>query len=236
MVFNMLHLLPNTFFDEQPIKFLLPEGLCEIIEKLDGLIAESEKNGRRFLLKIMPGSEHARRLPILLLNEHSDTKNIEEIAMKICDGGHFGLISDAGVPMVADPGSLLVDALRKKGYASIVALPGPSSILLALQLSGFSGQKFMFHGYLPRESFERIQALKNMEKVKGVTHICIETPYRNEQFLRDCKEALQPTTRLCIAASLTMEAQSVQVHEIRVWRRKEELLGKQPVVFLIRNE
>lgn len=232
-----LYLLPNVFDDSQSPVGLLPEGLSALLQSLQGLIAESERTGRRYLIKLLPQSPCARTLPILLLNEHSTKETYEEIIHKIVQGERWGLISDAGLPTLADPGSQLVHQLRRRGVADIHALPGPSSVVLALMLSGLDAQKFAFHGYLPKESVERKKMLKDLERYSArtaMTQICIETPYRNNALFADCLAVFDETTFLCVACQLTFDDQTVQTYTIREWKEKRFLVGKQPAVFLFR--
>jgi 16S rRNA (cytidine1402-2'-O)-methyltransferase len=228
-----LYILPNVFTDEQSPKGLLPEGLSDIIGSLSGLIAESERAGRRYLLKLLPKSEFARSLPIELLNEHSAPGVIQELSQKIRAGETWGLISDAGLPILADPGSSLVAALRNKGYGHIMAVPGPSSIVLSLLLSGFNGQKYTFNGYPPKEKAERLKVLRSIEKDAVPTHIFIETPYRNQAFFQDCLEALSGGTKLCLATAVTLPSQQIQVNSVETWKKSNTEVPKEPTVFLI---
>jgi 16S rRNA (cytidine1402-2'-O)-methyltransferase len=228
-----LYILPNVFSDEQSPKGLLPEGLSEIIASLNGLIAESERTGRRYLLKMLPKSDFARSLPIVLLNEHSLSEVVRDLSRKIIEGETWGLISDAGLPILADPGSTLVAALRGKGYDRIIAVPGPSSIILALLLSGFNGQKYTFNGYPPKEKAERLTVLRSIEKGDVPTHIFIETPYRNQAFFQDCLEALSGGTKLCLATALTLPTQQLQVYSVDAWKKSNTVVPKEPTVFLI---
>jgi len=225
-----LYLLPNMFDEKQDSHLLLPEGLRELIATVDGLIAERERTGRRYVIKM--GHPNARNMPIYVLNEH--TRDFSDITDLIAQGRTLGLISDAGMPGVADPGSELVTALRKRGVTDIKAIPGPSSILLALVLSGLGGQNFAFHGYLPRESEKRRQVLKRLEHIQKQTHIFIETPYRNNVFFHDCCAILSPSTQLCIASQLTFPDESVRVQAIREWKKISEI-AKIPTVFLFRS-
>lgn len=230
-----LYLLPNVFSDEQSPQGLLPEGIPDIIASLQGLIAESERTGRRYLLKMLPKSDFARALPIVLLNEHSPGSCVEELTQKIIQGESWGLISDAGLPILADPGSLLVSSLRNRKYTQITAIPGPSSIILALLLSGFDGQKYTFHGYPPKEKADRFHTLRLLEKDSVPTHIFIETPYRNQALFSECLEVLPGAAKLCVATALTLPNQQIQVHTIEAWKKIPTEVPKEPTVFLIFN-
>ena len=230
-----LYLLPNCFDDAQSPLLLLPEGLSTLVQSLTGLIAESERAGRRYLLKLLPGSSFARSLPIFCLNEHSQKAEVEALAQKLTLQETWGLISDAGMPVSADPGSLLVRLLRRKGAVRIRAIPGPSSVLLALVASGLSGQAFSFHGYLPREREERRHAIELLQKESarsGMTQICIETPYRNAAFFEDCLAVLDDRTELCVACRLTYDDESVHTKTVGEWKRAPFEIRKEPTVFL----
>lgn len=230
-----LYLLPNVFNDEQASNLLLPEGLSQILVSLDGLIAESERAGRRYLIKLLQGSPVARNMPIYLLNEHSSRREYDELAVSIIKGKTLGLISDAGMPAIADPGSELVRFLRKRGEKKIHVIPGPSSIFLALASSGLSGQHFSFRGYLPKEKKERVEAIKRFEKESKrdkATQIFIETPYRNKVMLQDLLEALEPATELAVASHMTFADEKVYMHTVGEWRTMSIDLEKAPTVFL----
>jgi 16S rRNA (cytidine1402-2'-O)-methyltransferase len=230
-----LYLLPNCFDDAQPPLLLLPEGLSGLILGLTGLIAENERTGRRYLIKLLSGSSFARSLPIFCLNEHSSDADYEALVQKIASGEIWGLISDAGMPGIADPGSRLVHRLRTKDLGRIRVIPGPSSILLALIASGLDGQRFSFHGYLSRESAERRRELIRMEKERGVAHVCIETPYRNGVFFADCLAVLNDRTQLCVACRLTYEDESVQTHLVGTWKKLPSTIRKEPTVFVFKD-
>jgi len=230
-----LYLLPNTFEDSQSPNLLLPVGLKDIVSSLDGLIAESERAGRRYLLKVTEKDPRAREIPIFLLNEH--TKDISEAIERISRGEIIGLVSDAGMAGIADPGAEVVSALRKRGIHDIHAIPGPSSIFLALVLSGLGGQRFSFHGYLPRDPALRKKMLCQMEKEseqKKMTQICIEAPYRNKALFADCLSVLSPTTTLAIARNLTLPDEKVEVRTIGQWRKCKGTFAKEPMTFVFR--
>lgn len=229
-----LYLLPNVFDDEQMPFLLLPEGLPTIVEQLDGLIAESERTGRRYLLKVLSRAPSARTLPIYLLNEHSSRGDCDILIEKIARGETLGLISDAGLPTIADPGALLVRLLRQKGFVAIKAIPGPSSIFLALMLSGLNAQSFTFHGYLPKEATARTQLLRRMEREPDHTHVFIETPYRNKVLLQECLTTLSDGTMLAIASNLTLADEEFDIHPVRIWKTLSSFTPRKlPSVFLI---
>jgi len=205
-----LHLLPNLLHPEASFPFQPPA--------IDALIAESEKGGWMYLKRFT-----IPKVPIYLLNEH--TKSLSEL-LTIREKS-VGLISDAGLPCLADPGASLVAAARLQG-AQIYAYPGPSSIFLGLMLSGFSGQRFTFHGYAPKEL--RVGKLE-----KGMTHIFIEAPYRNQRFLEFLVQSLKNEDQLCIACNLTAPAEKVISQAVSEWKRHPlPSIDRQPTVFLVR--
>lgn len=223
-----LLLLPNLLDEELPYEPFLPASVPVAIASIRGIIAESEKAARRYLRKFLP-HEVFSKMPIALLNEH--TSDLAALLRPIEEGETWGLISDAGLPCVADPGSDLVWLARRKGIA-VQTFVGPSSILLALQLSGLCGQRFAFHGYLPREIPDLEKRLKELEKKEG-TQIWIEAPYRSAKMLSTLIAILQPTTRLCVAVQLTTPQERVVSQTIADWKRNSLTLEKEPAVFLL---
>ncbi len=227
-----LYLLPNLLDDELPDHTpFLPANIGTIIAKLDGVICESEKPARRFLSRFKKA-----QLPLVLLNEHTKEEELAALIEPLEKGGTWGLLSDAGLPCIADPGALVVKLARKKGIA-IEAIVGPSSLIMALMLSGFSGQHFSFHGYLPREKDlrkVRFRALEQKSKKEQSSEIFMEAPYRNQELLQDLLAELQGPTNLAVACDLTSPTQEVFVKTIREWK-KEPLpnLHKRPCIFIV---
>lgn len=214
----MLILLPNLIAENTEEASFTPI-VAKKIDTLQGLIAESEKEGRRYLKRFN------KQLPILLLNEH--TKDLKPLIDPIKKGETWGLITDAGLPCLADPGYLLVDAIRKINKP-IDALVGPSSIILALMLSGLPSQSFWFHGYLPYE------LTKGLKLEKSVTHLFIEAPYRNEKSFSKLLTALPPHARLGIAMSLMSPEQKVLVKSVSEWQKEAvPSFHKIPAIFLV---
>ncbi len=229
-----LYLLPNLLDEAQSWEPFLPKSVQETVATLDGLIAESEKAGRRYLRRFVDHDRMAAT-PIRLLNEHTPPSEIGELLQPILKGEQWGLISDAGLPCVADPGSPLVLMAQEKKIR-LAAIPGPSSMMMALQLSGLCGQRFAFHGYLPRELPDLKRALQEIEtrsKQEDATQIWIEAPYRSGKMASFAIETLQPSTLFCIALDLTFLSQSVRTQPVLRWRKETLEIGKQPAVFLM---
>lgn len=208
-----LYLLPNVLHEESSWSYTPPP--------LNALIAESEKGGYAYLKRL-----HIPKVPVYLLNEH--TERPEELLRIPQD--HVGLISDAGLPCLADPGSALVAIAKKKGI-EVQAIAGPSSIIMALQLSGFSGQAFTFHGYFPREEKDLTAKLRSLPK--GMAHLFIETPYRTEKLFKLILASLQPRDLLCMALELMGPQQFVETHSVQDWRNRQIPTGKPRAVFVI---
>lgn len=233
----MLYLFPNLLAEHESHSDDLPKSVDAAVTQIQTLIAESEKEGRRFLKRFAFEGRSFRDIPIRLLNEHSSEKDKIELFREISQGGIWGLISDCGMPCLADPGADLVLMAREKGIP-IQTFAGPSSILFALVLSGLGGQRFAFHGYLPKEEPELAQELKRIEKIsrqERAAQLFIETPYRNNKLLEKMLSALDSNTWICIACDLTLQCQFVQTKKVGDWRKAPlPDLNKRPTVFIIK--
>jgi 16S rRNA (cytidine1402-2'-O)-methyltransferase len=229
-----LLLLPNLLGDVRHHEIFLPPSVDKAVASLDGLIAESVQAGRRYLSRFET-SKPAHDIPIALYNEHTPDKDIDFLLEPIKSGQRWGVVSDCGLPCVADPGSRLVARARLLGI-NIQAFVGPSSILLALMQSGLPGQKFYFHGYLNKESAERrkeIQKLQKASAIEEVTQIFIETPYRNQQMLESLLETLNDDVSLCVAWDLTSPQQGLLSQPVAVWKKSPlPNLSKKCAIFL----
>jgi 16S rRNA (cytidine1402-2'-O)-methyltransferase len=240
-----LYLFPNLLADLESHAAYLPTSIDAAVAQISGLIAENEKEGRRFLRRFSFNPPHSatlsktfRDIPIRLLNEHSTEGDKKELLKEIKQGGKWGLVADCGMPCLADPGADLVLMARENGIP-VETFAGPSSILFALVLSGLGGQRFTFHGYLPKEQDQLIQELKRIEKISSKeksTHLCIETPYRNCRLLEKMLAVLEGQTWLCVACDLTLPSQYVQTMQIKDWKKKPPPdLDKRPAVFVLKS-
>ncbi|MFM9945232.1 MAG: SAM-dependent methyltransferase [Bacteroidia bacterium] len=198
-------------------------------------IVESEKAARAFLKAIehpTPQSDFVFHL----LNEHSREREDLTPFFKNClKGQTLGLLSDAGIPCVADPGNRAV-AFAHKNKIKIIPLSGPSSIYMALMASGFNGQNFTFHGYLPVEQALRIKKIKAIEQSllsTGETQLFMETPYRNEKLLEQILNLLRPKTKLCLAVNIGNENENIVSKEVAEWKITDLKIHKEPSLFLI---
>ena len=213
----------------------LPAPALEQIRRLKDFVAENAKSARAFLSAV---GCSPRELSLTELNEHTAASELPRLLQPLREGRPLGLLSEAGCPAIADPGAALVEAAHGEGFR-VVPLVGPSSITLALVASGLEGQRFAFCGYLPREAAgrtRRIHELEQRSRRERETEIFIETPYRNDALFAALLEACAAGTRLCVAADLTLESESVRARTIAQWRRARSAIGKRPAVFLLLAE
>lgn len=232
---SKIYLLPNTLGDNDPCD-VIPQRLFKLINEIDHYIVENEKNARRFLIK-SGIKKPIDDLHFFLLNKHTDKNQLQSYLKVVLQGNNAGVISDAGMPGVADPGADLV-SLAHKHNIQVVPLVGPSSVFLALMASGMNGQHFTFNGYLPVRSNERVQSLRKLEKrsaEEGSTQIFMETPYRNTQVIESIIKTCRPETMLCIAANLSLPDEYIRTMTIREWRNNLPSLHKKPAMFLLKG-
>ncbi len=232
MKHGILYLIP-TFLTEDNFK-VLPDEVIKTTHTLSHFVVEEEKTARRFLKRIshpVPQPEFIFHLH----NEHTGNEDLPAVIQLLKEGTSIGLLSEAGCPGVADPGSALVNLAHEQNVR-VVPFVGPSSILLSLMGSGFNGQSFCFHGYLPRDPKQRQQRMKDLERTvikSGQTQIFIETPYRNMQLLEDLMNTLQEDTKLCIACELTGANEHIRTKTIKVWQKNLPDFHKKPCIFLL---
>lgn len=229
---SKLYLIPSPLGDNEPAE-VLPASVLALLPQIRTYVAEEVRTVRRFLSRAgLKG--HIDELEFHVLSEHTTPAEVEAL-LPLFDGGDVGLVSEAGLPAVADPGSALVALCHRHGI-EVVPLVGPSSLMLALMASGLNGQGFAFRGYLPAKSDQLRSALKDIEKQSrtlGQSEIFIETPYRNDSLLAEMLSTLSPDTRLCLAADLTLPTQFIMTRTISQWRRQSITIGKRPCVFII---
>jgi 16S rRNA (cytidine1402-2'-O)-methyltransferase len=229
-----LFLVPNLLGIVSP-DAVLPRKTIDIARGLRHFVVETPKVARQFLKSL--GSNHAlQTLQLSELNEHTPPDRIEPMLGPAFSGEDLGLLSDAGCPGVADPGSALVAAAHRAGVA-VVPLVGPSALLLALMASGMNGQAFAFHGYLPAKPHPRALALRALEHDvarTGATQLFIEAPYRNEAMIDAVISSCSPTLRFCIAVDLSLPSEQILSRSIAAWRKgARPALAKRPAIFLL---
>jgi 16S rRNA (cytidine1402-2'-O)-methyltransferase len=228
-----LYLIPNTL-SESPWQNALPAGVADIIAGLSFFIAEDIRNSRRFIKKVVPGTD-VESLRFFELNKHTSIPEKEQMMVPLREGSDTGIISEAGCPGVADPGSDIVRMAHQQDH-QVVPLVGPSSFLLALMASGLNGQNFAFSGYLPVKQAERMKTIRQLEKTAvstGQTQIFMETPYRNNQMMADLIRTCHPATLLCVASDLTSGNEFVMTRSVGEWSKQIPNLDRHPSVFLL---
>ena len=232
-----LYLIPNTL-GKVALLEVLPIAVKKKIEDIDIYIVESEKSARRFIKTICPDKSQ-EKLKLFTLNKFTETLEIPNYLNPCIEQGEsIGLISDAGCPAVADPGSEVVRLAHEKNI-KVVPIVGPSSILLAMMASGMNGQNFAFNGYLPIDKNERKAMLKKLEK-RSFDHkqaqAFIETPYRNQNLLEDLCRVLHPNTRICVACDLTLSSEYIKTLSAREWLNNKVDLHKRPAIFVLQKD
>lgn len=228
MANGTLYLIPVALGDSGRTIEHLPE-----VAELADFVVENCKSARRHIKRLGVKAPLAA-IEMQVLDEHTRSEAVPALLAPLLAGRDVGLMSEAGCPGIADPGAALVE-LAHRHSIRVVPLIGPSAILLALMASGLNGQRFAFHGYLPSARFDRESKIRELEKeseVRGMTQICIEAPYRNQHLLTSLIECARPTTRLCLAANLTLPAEAVRTKTIAEWKKAIPDLHKQPAVFL----
>lgn len=230
-----LYLIP-TPLGESGFEAGLPAINHQILQRMDVFIVEELRTARRFLRKA-GYSRDFETVTFYLLNEHTPDHEALSMLQKADTGQHIGLLSEAGLPCVADPGNIIVRQAHQRGIR-VIPLTGPSSIMLSLMASGFNGQNFVFHGYLPVKPEDRVKSLRGLEAAllhDNQTQIFIETPYRNLQMLESIVKTCRPSVMLCIAVDLTLETEWIRSMSISEWKKQHPLIHKRPAVFLLGN-
>lgn len=229
-----LYLIPVTLGDT-PLQRVLPDYNTAVVRSLRHFIVEEVRTARRFLKQVDRGID-IDALTFYPMGKHADAAAFSAYLEPLRRGEDVGVISEAGCPAVADPGADIVAIAQREGL-HVVPLVGPSSILLAVMGSGFNGQSFAFHGYLPIDGGARARRLKQLEAravAEDQTQLFIETPYRNTRLFADICAACSPRTRLCVAAGLTTEHEYIRTRRLSEWKKTGlPDLGKVPAIFLI---
>lgn len=227
-----IYLIPSEMGEQSPER-LFPAFNLSIIREVNYYIVENVRTARRFIKKIIP-DKNIEQTVFYEINKHAPAEQVAEMMKPLYAGENMGIISEAGMPCIADPGNLIVAEAHKKGV-SVVPLVGPNSIIMALIASGFNGQDFSFHGYVPIKDDRKktIQMWESIALRTGQTQIFMETPYRNVQLFNDLLMLLRPTTRLCIATDITLPSESIKTLTIAEWKKCTPDIQKRPSIFLI---
>ena len=244
---GLLYLIPSPIGDVAPAE-VIPQSVLELLPRINHFVVEELRTVRRYLSNAgLKGKIDS--LNFYLLNEHTPKEQVEKYLQILLSGEDVGLISEAGLPAVADPGAYLVE-LAQRADIEVVPLAGPSSLMMALMASGLNGQCFAFNGYLPVKEPDRSKEIKELERLsakRGQSQIFIETPYRNERLLADFLQHCAPSTRLTVAADISMPTQFIKTKSIEEWRRIVAkgaagaadtakggfVIGKRPCVFIL---
>jgi 16S rRNA (cytidine1402-2'-O)-methyltransferase len=228
-----LFLIPSPLAPETANEITLPM-VKDICRGLRYFLVENERESRRFLSSL--GMEvPIHELHFAPLNKDTEEQELSALMAPMKEGFDMGILSDAGCPGVADPGSMAVAFAHKMGY-QVMPLPGPSSILLALMGSGFNGQSFVFHGYLPLDKSDRLKAIRRLEseaKGKRQSQIFMETPYRNNAMLDDLLKTCEPQSKLFIGAGITSKDALIRTQSISQWKKSTPDLHKIPCIFIL---
>ena len=233
MTYGKLYLIPSPLGGNDPAE-VIPAPVLERMRSLHCFVVEEVRTARRYLSRAGLKGQIAD-LEFHELNEHTAPAEVDRFLPLFLDGQDVGLISEAGLPAVADPGALLVALCHRNGI-EVVPLVGPSSLMLALMGSGLNGQSFAFNGYIPAKTEERRSALRALEKRSAAAHqtqILIETPYRNDALFADMLACLGARTQVTVAADLTQRDAFIRTLSVADWKRKPVVIGKRPCVFLI---
>ena len=229
---GVLYLIPSVIAENTEKQVLSPQ-ILEVCFHTKIFLAENIRTARRFISSLGMGIS-IPDLQFFVLDKNTPDQEVPELLQAVLNGNDVGVISEAGCPGVADPGARAV-AWAHKHEVRVVPLVGPSSILLALMASGFSGQSFAFHGYIPVKGPERVQAIKQLEREAkgGQTQIFMETPYRNNQLLADILQHCHGASRLCIARGVTGEQEFIKTLPVAGWKKAQPDLHKIPTIFLL---
>lgn len=228
-----LWLIP-TLLAPGPPEAVIPAAALATTRRLSFFIAENEKTARRYL-KAAGTSVALNDLEFAVLNKHTPPEDVPALCAPLLEGRDAGLISEAGMPGVADPGAAVAAWCHQNGI-TVKPLTGPSSILLALAASGFNGQQFTFHGYLPIDGRERKKSLKQLERSaeeEGFSQIFMETPFRNDKLLNDLLNVCRPGTHLCIARDITGDTELIKTAPLSFWKKQKPVLRKHPAIFIL---
>lgn len=228
-----LFLIPNLISDTEPDK-VLPIYNFNIISSIKYFICEDIRTTRRFLKKINKSIDISS-VEFFELNKHTSQKDYLTYLNPLKEGYDIGIISESGLPCIADPGNIIVQMAHNIGI-KVVPLSGPSSIFMALMASGMNGQNFAFNGYLPIEKSSRISKIKQLEikSIKeGQTQIFMETPFRNEKLFKELLEILNPNTYLCVAINITSNDEFILTKKISEWKKETIDVDKKNCLFII---
>jgi len=232
MTKGKIYLIPSFLGEDNPN--IIPQQIKDVVQTLDIFIVEQARTARRYLRAIGFMKNFDTEVTIHEMDKHAKAVSYDTLLKDIAIGKNIGVISEAGSPCIADPGSDLVAHAHKRGI-EVVPLVGPNAILLALIGSGFNGQQFTFNGYLPLTTPERIKKIKQLEAGlgSGTTQLFMETPFRNQKLLDELLRTCHADTKLCIACDLTLPTQLIRTQKIADWKKSPPNLQKRYSVFVM---
>jgi 16S rRNA (cytidine1402-2'-O)-methyltransferase len=227
-----LYMVPVTLGDTG-FDSTIPAGVLEITRSLRLFAVEEIRTARRYL-RLIDRSFPIDEAQFFSIGKHSSKEELSLFFEKIISGTDAGVMSEAGMPGIADPGAVIAAEAHTRGIR-VIPLTGPSSIMLGLAASGLNGQSFAFNGYLPITPDERTRAIRDLEKkaLEGQTQIFIETPFRNEKMLTDLLNTCRISTKLCIACDITMADETIITKSVDEWKSSRPLLSDRQVVFFL---
>lgn len=228
---GVLYLIPTVIADNS--LGMIPPDIREVIIHTNIYIVENIKTARRFI-KAVYKEKNIDDCTFVELDKHQNYRFDDSILTEVFQGKNIGLMSEAGVPCIADPGNKVVEAAHEMDI-TVVPLSGPSAIIMALMASGFNGQQFTFNGYLPIETGERKGRLQQMELLakKGITQIFMDTPYRNQKLLDEIISICKFDTMLCIACNITAQDEFIKTLPLSEWKKRKPDLNKKPAIFVL---
>jgi 16S rRNA (cytidine1402-2'-O)-methyltransferase len=229
-----IFLIPVTLGGED-FRSVIPEQVIKTTIDLRFFIVENIRSARRYLRlidKTFPIDESV----FFELNEHTSDSEISSFLIPVLNGNDMGLMSEAGLPGIADPGTNLISEAHNRNIR-VVPLSGPSSIILALVAAGMNGQNFTFNGYLPVKPAERDSKLREIEKrsQSGEAQIFMETPYRAQKMFESVLSICNPATRLCVATDITLQTEYIKTRKISEWKKDVPLLNDKLIIFILRS-
>ncbi len=230
---GILYLIPNKI-SEAPLDEVVPSRLAQLVPQIKHYIVEDVRTVRRYLRQLSK-EVNIDETTFYELNKHTDEVEISNYLLSAERGENMGLVSEAGLPCVADPGNIIVAMAHRKGIR-VVPLVGPSSILMALMASGLNGQNFAFNGYIPLDQPERTRKIHDLEiraKKERQSQIFMDTPYRNNRLFDDLKATLSPQTMLCVALNITADDEFIRTMSVDEWKKQKIYLNKKPCIFII---
>ncbi|HRH58339.1 MAG TPA: SAM-dependent methyltransferase [Chitinophagales bacterium] len=228
---GVLYLIPTVIADNS--LGMIPPDIREVIIHTNIYIVENIKTARRFI-KAVYKEKNIDECTFVELDKHQNYRFDDSVLTEVFNGKNIGLMSEAGVPCIADPGNKVVEAAHEMEI-TVVPLSGPSAIIMALMASGFNGQQFTFNGYLPIETGERKGRLQQMESLgrKGITQIFMDTPYRNQKLLDEIISICKYDTMLCIACNITAQDEYIKTLPLSEWKKRKPDLNKKPAIFVL---